>query len=198
MLRVSILHRDLGHRFADPGELERPEQWTGDWVRSRLVEAFAVEKRLPDKKVGPAMVRNTWKIATIDTFADVVDQGELPASIVWEKWARAGGALPYEISRMEEALGWPGLVLSNGHGVEGRVLLAWGYCVGYGRSVRSAAASAPAGRDRRSTGVSKPARSGSPTTSTRAALRSGDRVSPLQRQNYTWHKNTNARKQYRK
>jgi len=136
-MRVSRLHRDLGHRFADPGELKRPDRWTGDWVRHRLVEAFSVEKRLPDKRVGPAMVRNTWRLATVDTFAEVVDQGEQARAHVWEQWARAGGALPYEISRMEEALSWPGLVLSNGHAVEGRVLLAWGFCVAYGRPVRA-------------------------------------------------------------
>ena len=45
--------------------------------------------------------------------------------------------MPYEISRMEEALSWPGLVLSNGYAVEGRVLLAWGFCVGYGRPLRA-------------------------------------------------------------
>jgi hypothetical protein len=28
-------------------------------------------------------------------------------------------------------------VLSNGHAVEGRVLLAWAFCVAYGRPVRS-------------------------------------------------------------
>lgn len=37
---------------------------------------------------------------------------------------------------MEEALSWPGLVLSNGHAVEGKVLLAWGFCTAYGRPVR--------------------------------------------------------------
>ena len=55
---------------------------------------------------------------------------------VWDKWARAGGALPYEVSRMEEALSWPGQVLSNGHAAEGKVLLAWTFCVAYGRPLR--------------------------------------------------------------
>ena len=127
---VSLIHRDLGHRFADPAELERPAKWTGVWIKHRMIEAFTIEKRIPDKKIGPAIVRGAWQnIPTTDTFAERVDQGELAREHVWEQWARAGGALPYEISRMEEALSWPGLVLSNGYAVEGRVLLAWGFCV---------------------------------------------------------------------
>ena len=38
---------------------------------------------------------------------------------------------------MEEALSWPGQVLANGHAVEGKVLLAWAFCVAYGRPVRA-------------------------------------------------------------
>ena len=47
------------------------------------------------------------------------------------------GALPYEVSRMEEALSWPGLVLANGHAAEGKALLAWAFCVGYGKPLRA-------------------------------------------------------------
>ena len=60
------------------------------------------------------MLRNTWKLDTTDTFADRVAQGEAPREEVWEKWAREGGATAVEISRMEEALGWPGAILVNG------------------------------------------------------------------------------------
>ena len=44
--------------------------------------------------------------------------------------------MPHEVSRMEEALGWPGQVLANGHAIEGRVLLAWAYCQAYGKPLR--------------------------------------------------------------
>ena len=37
---------------------------------------------------------------------------------------------------MEEALTWPGQVLANGHAVEGKVLLAWAFCVAYGKPLR--------------------------------------------------------------
>ena len=79
-----------------------------------MVEAFTIERRLPDKRVGPAIVKSAWtKIATTDSFAERVHQGELAREHVWDKWARAGGALPYEVSRMEEALSWPGTVLAT-------------------------------------------------------------------------------------
>lgn len=40
---------------------------------------------------------------------------------------------------MEEALSWPGAILANGggHPVEARCLLAWGFCVAYGRPLRA-------------------------------------------------------------
>ena len=68
-----------------------------------MVEAFTIERRIPDKRVGPAIVKGAWaQIATADSFADRVHQGELAREHVWDKWARAGGGLPYEVSRMED------------------------------------------------------------------------------------------------
>ena len=68
IVRTSALERDLNLRPL-AGELERPPAWTGEWVRHRMVEAFTIERRIPDKRVGPATVRNTWKLDTTDTFA---------------------------------------------------------------------------------------------------------------------------------
>ena len=114
-MRTSTLERDLSYTpLGNGGELERPSAWTADWVKHRMVEAFTIERRIPDKRVGPAIVKDAWaKIATTDSFADRVHQGELAREHVWDKWARAGGALSYEVSRMEEALSWPGTVLAN-------------------------------------------------------------------------------------
>ena len=79
------------------------------------------QRGIPDKRVGPAIVKGAWAtIDTTDSFSDRVYQGELARENVWEAWARAGGALPHEVSRMEEALSWPGQVLSNGHGDRGQ------------------------------------------------------------------------------
>ena len=137
-MRTSALERDLSLRpLAGTGDLERASAWTADWVKHRMVEAFTIERRIPDKRVGPAIVKGAWsRITTTDTFAEAVGQGEVARENVWDKWARAGGALPYEVSRMEEALSWPGLVLGNGHAAEGKALLAWAFCVAYGKPLR--------------------------------------------------------------
>ena len=139
-MRTSTLHRDLGYRpFGDDaGELQCPDTWNAAWVKHRLVEAFMIERRIPDRRIGPAMLRNTWKLDTTDTFADRVAQGEAPREAVLEKWAREGGASSVEVSRMEEALGWPGAILANGgdrHAVEARCLLAWAFHAARGRVV---------------------------------------------------------------
>ena len=134
-MRTSTLERDLSLRpLAGTGEPEKPRTWTAEWVKHRMVEAFTIERRIPDKRVGPAIVKGAWAtIDTTDSFSDRVYQGELARENVWEAWARAGGALPHEVSRMEEALSWPGQVLSNGHATEGKVLLTWSFCIAYGR-----------------------------------------------------------------
>jgi len=138
-VRISTLDRDLSYTPGiGTGELERPSAWTGEWVKHRIVEAFLVERRLPSRKIGPALVRSHWASMTVvDSFSDKVHQGELAREHVWDKWARAGGALPYEVSRMDEALRWPALVLSNGHASEAKVLLAFALCTAYGRSLRA-------------------------------------------------------------
>ena len=68
-MRTSTLERDLNLRpLAGTGELEKPRTWTADWVKHRMVEAFTIERRIPDKRVGPA---GAWaKIATTDSFSD--------------------------------------------------------------------------------------------------------------------------------
>jgi hypothetical protein len=136
-VRISTIDRDLSY-VPGAAELARPATWTPEWVQSRLIEAFTIERRIPDKRVGPALVRSHWaSIHTTDSFAERVGQGELARENVWEAWARAGGALPYEVSRMEEALRWPAVVLSNGHAAEGKVLLAFAFTTAYGRSLRA-------------------------------------------------------------
>lgn len=98
-----------------------------------------VERRMPDRRVGPTIVKSAWHaIPTTDSFADKVAQGEAPRQEIWEAWARAGGCTAAQVSRMEEALSWPGAILANdaSHAVEARCLLAWAFTVAYGRSLR--------------------------------------------------------------
>ena len=104
-----------------------------------MVEAFTIERRIPDKRVGPGhrQRRVGEDRHHRQLCRRVSHQGELAREHVWDKWARAGGALPYEVSRMEEALILAGRRFSaNGHAAEGKALLAWAFCVGYGRPLR--------------------------------------------------------------
>ena len=95
-----------------------------------MIEAFVIERRIPDKRIGPAIVNGTWaNITTTDSFVDRVHQGELAREHVFDRWERCGGALPYEVSRMEAALQWPSQILSTTHAAEGKTLLAWAFCV---------------------------------------------------------------------
>ena len=49
-------------------------------MKHRMIEAFTIERRIPDRRVGPAIVKGAWaKIDTTDSFADRVYQGELAA-----------------------------------------------------------------------------------------------------------------------
>ena len=95
-------------------EAARPDCWTADWVKVRLAEAFEIERRIPGGRVGPAVIRSSWRIDTVDSFSDRVHQGELAREEVWRTWARAGGATPQEVTRMEEAMSWPGSMLGAG------------------------------------------------------------------------------------
>src|SRR5262245_48799808 len=136
-MRISTLDRDLSYGFPVANHEQPPTAWTSDWVKHRLIEAFTIERRIPDRRVGPAMLRSYWPAGVVDSFADKVHQGELAREDVWRKWARAGGATAHEVSRMEEALSWPGSVWANGGGrpVEARAILAWAHCIASGYSI---------------------------------------------------------------
>ena len=135
-MRTSAIDRQLarpfnlnGDAFAPPNTL--PPQWTAAHVRTRLVEAFEIDRRLPNGRLAP--LRSTWRLATIDTFADKVAQGELASEYVLEQWARSGSVTAPEVTRWEEAFGWPGKVLAERHPAECRCLLAWAACIAFGR-----------------------------------------------------------------
>jgi len=88
-------------------------------VQQRLREAFAVELRLPDSDRPRGLV-SAWPAAPVHEFRDMVNWPDARER-VWQSWARAKGVYPYEVSRMEEALGWLMLV---GEG-ERRCLAVW-------------------------------------------------------------------------
>ena len=93
--------------------------WSAERVRDRVVEAFQVERRLP----GQGFTRKTtssWPVAPLHTFTEVMHWTDARQR-VWENWAQAKGALPHEVSMMDEAFCWLGW-LEDG---ERRCLAAW-------------------------------------------------------------------------
>ena len=107
----------------------RPAQWTPQLVRQRLREAFLVELRLPDAD-RPRGLASVWP-APLHEFRDMVNWPDVRMR-VWESWARAKGAYPYEVSRMEEAQGWLSLVDEG----ERRCLAVWALTTARGIPVR--------------------------------------------------------------
>lgn len=107
-----------------------PPTWSAAWVRSRLVEAFEVEARLP---TGNGNGATAWPFPVMHDFAEMVGWPDARQR-VWDDWRRARGAYPFEVTRMEESLAW--LRLLRNHTGERRCLSAWAHAVSRGRSVR--------------------------------------------------------------
>jgi Domain of unknown function (DUF6362) len=118
--------------------LDRPAIHTATWspilVQARLVDAYAIEARLPLERLPrPRQVATSWPTMSRE-FADVVGYADEARQDEWNKWARARGVHPYELSRMEEALAWL-LILQDHHSGEYRCLRAWAMTRARRRSV---------------------------------------------------------------
>jgi len=82
------------------------DTWTPKRVRERMVEAFDVLRRIP-VRIGPQAFGSNWP-QVLQEFADLIDK-----QAWWQRQSeaeRGGWRRPTidEISRMEEAIGWPG------------------------------------------------------------------------------------------
>jgi hypothetical protein len=108
-----------------------PLGWTGDMVKQRMFDAFAIERRMP----GQALHRtqSAWPGQAVHGFEDMVhwDAGEASARVL-ERWEAARGASARDVSLMEEAWTWlPWL-----NDLEERIYLqAWAFSAAYGRNM---------------------------------------------------------------
>jgi len=127
-MRISAIDRTLARNTTTT----TPPAWNAELVKERLIEAFEIDRRLPDR-VGPTPIKG-WLFDTVDTFADRVAQGELASERVMDEWER-GNVSAAEVSRMEEAFAWPRRYLTNGHAVDAKCLLAAALCIARGRSI---------------------------------------------------------------
>jgi len=103
--------------------------WSAEIVRERLVEAFAVDRRMPGER--RYRIGSAWPATPLHTFSDMVSWPEGEArEQVWRSWERAP-ASPQEVSRMEQAFGW----LQWAPMTERRCLEAWAQATATRRSV---------------------------------------------------------------
>jgi asparagine synthetase B (glutamine-hydrolysing) len=107
-----------------------PAIWTGDKVRQRLVEAFSIERRMPSQ--ARVALASSWPATPLHSFTEMLFWEDARKRI-WDSWSKAKGVYPYEVSRMEEALGW----LSWLEEGERRCLAAWALASARGLSLRT-------------------------------------------------------------
>jgi hypothetical protein len=107
--------------------------WSPDHVKARLVDAFDLERRLPDNE-RPHGVGSSWPAAVWHEFGDLIGRSDEARAEVWRIWERAYG--PREVSLMWEALDW--LKLIRDFPREQRDLKAWAFLKARGISVRDA------------------------------------------------------------
>jgi hypothetical protein len=108
-----------------------PATWSAEIVRERLVEAFAIDRRMPGERRYGRMA-SAWPASPLHSFADQIHWGDDDArKRVWESWERGSGASAVEVSRMEQALGWLGWVPMT----ERRCLESWALATATNRSV---------------------------------------------------------------
>ena len=126
MSRIATIDLDVAQ--------QPPLEWTPDWVCTRLVEAYRIERRLPGhvrrKLVAP------WPAHSYE-FSDVVAQGEAASERILDKWENTRtGVYAIELSRMDQAQEWLRVQLKNYAG-ERMCLSGWAACIAYNHSLRA-------------------------------------------------------------
>jgi hypothetical protein len=81
----------------------QPSPWTADRVRQRLVEAFVTERRLPGQHF--TKIVSAWPATPLHSFTDMLHWDDARQR-VWDRWEKAKGAYPIEVSMMEESFDW--------------------------------------------------------------------------------------------
>jgi hypothetical protein len=109
-----------------------PPQWSASWVQRRLVEAYAIERRLPEKR-RRLLIASSWPGMVVE-FVDLVGRAEQAREQVFQAWEYAGlGVSAHDVSRMEAAHNW--LAFLAPYPEERLCLARWAAAVAYRRSV---------------------------------------------------------------
>jgi Domain of unknown function (DUF6362) len=110
-----------------------PSRWSGAWVQRRLIEAYSIERRLPQVR-RRLLIASAWPSMAVE-FSDVVGRATEARAEVFRSWENARlGVSAQDLSRMEQAHDW--LAILKPYPQERLCLMQWAASVAYGRSMR--------------------------------------------------------------
>jgi len=110
-----------------------PAEWSPEWVQRRLVEAYSIERRLPNVR-RKKTAGGSWPAISYE-FADVVGWTDARDRVL-DVWAHdRAGVFAAELKRMEEAHEWLRTILAK-YETERLCLAHWAACIAYRRSLR--------------------------------------------------------------
>jgi hypothetical protein len=125
--------RRLSTIVIDNSSALAPAQWCGSWVQQRLIEAYAIERRLPHKR--PSKISNVWPAMQVE-FSDIVGRADDAREEILQLWEYCYASVSaQEISRMEVAQDWLRIILAP-YPQERLCLSAWAATIAYRRSLR--------------------------------------------------------------
>lgn len=126
MLRLSTIASD--------NRGQAPPRWSGSWVQRRLIEAYSVERRLPQSR-RHLVIASAWPPMATE-WSDIVGRADDDRKERFQAWEYARlGVSAADISRMEQAHDWLRVALS-GFPEERLCLGQWAAAVVYHRSLR--------------------------------------------------------------
>jgi hypothetical protein len=110
-----------------------PPQWSSVWVKRRLVEAYSVERRLPQAR-RRMLIASAWPPMATE-FADIVGRADDDRKERFHAWEYARlGVSAQDLGRMEQAHDW--LAILAPYPEERLCLIQWAAALAYGRSLR--------------------------------------------------------------
>jgi hypothetical protein len=110
-----------------------PPQWCASWVQRRLIEAYSVERRLPQPR--RRMISNAWP-KPMTEWEDLIGRADSAREEILQSWEYANlGVSAADLTRMDAAHDWM-LVILAPYPEERRCLSQWATAVAYRRSVR--------------------------------------------------------------
>jgi len=117
----------------DASRAVTPAAWSADWVQQRLIEAYAVERRLPHAR-RRLLIASAWPSMKVE-FSDIVGRADDDRKERFHSWEYAQlGASAADISRMEQAHDWLRVFLAP-YPEERLCLSHWAASAAYRRSL---------------------------------------------------------------